>query len=148
MKKKWFKILLILAGIGVVAAVLGYIFIYNKPHPNYEKMNPDFTLTAAVLFNEYVEDSEAAGLEYNGKMVAVEGEVTLVESVDEQVKAYFVLSEGLFGNEGIRVTMLENHSSPLLDMPPGSLMSIKGYVTGYNGTDVIMEHGSLMHSYQ
>ena len=35
--KTWVKIILILFVVGIIAAVYGYFFYYNKSHPDYEK---------------------------------------------------------------------------------------------------------------
>lgn len=141
---KWIKIMLILVTMGTVGAVLGYVFVYNKSHPDYEKKSADFKLTAEELFEFYRSDQASAGIKYNGKVVEVSGVLSEIESIHDLIIAVFVLDEGLFGNEGIRISMLENHQERLKNTPQGSVVIIKGFVTGYNETDVVMEHGSLI----
>ena len=40
--------------------------------------------------------------------------------------------------------MLENQVNALSEVKIGQKVSIKGFVTGYNQTDVILEHGSII----
>ncbi|MBS4059599.1 MAG: hypothetical protein KG029_04315 [Bacteroidetes bacterium] len=141
---KWIKIILIMVTMGAVGAVIGYVFVYNKSHPDFEKKAADFTLTAEELFEFYRSDQASAELKYNGKVVEVSGILSEIESIHDLTIAVFVLDEGIFGNEGIRISMLENQQERLKNTPQGSVVIIKGFVTGYNETDVVMEHGSLI----
>lgn len=142
--KKWIKIIGILAAVGLLAAVLGYVFIYNKSHPNYEKMKPEYELSASALFEAYRSDQNKAELLYNGKMIAVEGALSELIQNETATIAYFMLDEGMFGDEGVRISMLEGQNDALISLEPGSMLTIKGFVTGYNQTDVVLMHGSLI----
>jgi hypothetical protein len=142
--KKWIKILGALTAVGLLAAVLGYVFIYNKSHPNYEKMKPEFQLTASALFEAYRSNQSTAESLYNGKMIAVEGSLSELIVNESATIAYFTLDEGMFGDEGVRITMLEGQNDALNSFEPGSLLTIKGFVSGYNQTDVVLVHGSLI----
>ena len=51
--KIWIKIIIALFIIGIIAAGLGYKFIYNKPHRDFEKAKPDFTLEAKALYYNF-----------------------------------------------------------------------------------------------
>lgn len=137
------KVFISVAVLGVAAALLVYFFVYNKPHADFERARPDHTLTATDLFDAFVTDTRAAEEKYNGKVLLVSGEVTLVEETSDMVIVVFALSEGLFGEEGIRCTMLENHADAARSLQAGQLVSIKGFCAGFSGTDVIMEHCSL-----
>lgn len=141
---KWIKILLILTVLGTVGAVLGYVFVYNKSHPDFEKKTADYTVTAEELFESYRSDQASADLMYTGKVVEVTGVLSETDVANELTIAVFVLDEGMFGKEGIRISMLENHKEGLKNTPLGSVLIIKGFVTGYNETDVVMEHGSVI----
>jgi len=140
--KTWIKIVLGLAVIGIIGAVMGYIFIYNKPHPDYEHLKADFTLQAQVLFDEFVTDNMAANQKYNGKMVELTGPITRMEITDSLTTAVFVFRQGDFGDEGIRCTVLPKFTEMAQNLQPGSVIKIKGYCTGYTG-DVIFEQCSI-----
>jgi hypothetical protein len=140
---KWIKYLLLLATVGVIGAVLGYVFVYNKPHPDYLKKKPDLELTAAELFKAFRTDEVKAGKTYNGKMLAVSGFLDDVEKVGDQMIAFFILDDGLFGREGVRITMLQEQEDALFDKV-GMQSTIKGFCAGFNEPDVVLLHGSVV----
>jgi hypothetical protein len=144
MKKKWLAAIGILAIIGIIAAVLIYIFIYNKPQPDYSKIKPDYTVNAEELFTEFQSDISTASAKYTGKVLAVEGNLSSIEKSDSLLIAVFAIDEGLFGEEGIRFAFIPELTAEIESIAPGTPVTIKGYCTGYNDTDVIMEHCSLM----
>jgi hypothetical protein len=49
----------------------------------------------------------------------------------------------MFGDEGIRCAMLPNHAQNIASFI-GSDVRLKGYCTGFNETDVIMEKCSIV----
>ena len=142
--KKWLKIIGILAVIGIIAAVLVYFFVINKPHPDYEKEQPAFTLSAKQLFEEYKTDKEAAHGKYTGQVLQINGSLSKTEFPDTTAIAIFVFEEGMFGDEGIRCVMLEKFNEELQNHGRGQSIGIKGYCTGYNDTDVILTHCSMV----
>ena len=144
MSKQTSLILLAVVVLGAIAAVYVYFFVYNKKHPDFEKLKPDFSMDAATLFEAYKSDNAAATALYNGKMVAVSGVLTGIDESGGLTIAVFAIKQGMFGDEGLRVNMLPGHAEKLKDLSPGAQITIKGYVTGYNDTDVVLEHGSII----
>lgn len=140
---KWLKIFIGLVLIGIIAAGLGYKFIYNKPHKDYEKTKPDFSLTCQEIFSDYQNNRPVAEQKFNGKVVEISGFLDKVETPEAMTIAVFVLSDGMFGDEGIRCTMLQNHSENIMSYA-GKKVKLKGYCTGYNDTDVILEKCSIV----
>jgi hypothetical protein len=67
-----------------------------------------------------------------------------VETPDSLTIVVFALGEGMFGDEGIRLTMLDNHSQAAIALLKDASATLKGYCTGYNGTDVILEKCSIV----
>lgn len=143
MKKKLFIFAAILAGIGLIAGTFVYIFVYNKPHTDYSKASPDYVLNAAELFEEYRTNPDVSAKKYNGKVLVVTGDLNAVEQPDSLTIAVFGFEEGLFGSEGVRCTMIPEHAGELINTAPGTNLSIKGFCTGYNDSDVILEHCSI-----
>lgn len=141
--KKGLKIALIFAALGIVTAALVFQFVINKSHPDYEKEKAELSISAQDLFEMFRENSSLASTTYNGKVIEIEGQLTEIESNDDQTFACFVLDEGMFGAEGVRISMLANHADRLKTISKGQTIVIKGYVTGYNDTDVIVEFGSI-----
>lgn len=144
MKKKWLTITGIIAGIGIILGLIVYIFVFNKPHTDYSKSTPEFELSASTLFDEFRANPEATAAKYNGKVLAISGELNGVEQTDSLTIAVFSFEEGMFGNEGVRCTMIPEHSEEILSIPPTTNLTLKGLCTGYNDTDVILEHCSVV----
>ena len=142
--KTWIKIILGLFVLGIIAAVLVYFFVYNKPHPNYEKMDAAYTLTATDLYQSYTTNKTSAGTKYNGKVVALSGRLSKVEVTDSLTTCVFVFNKGMFGDEGVRCTMLPDNSDLAKKLQPDGEVRLKGYCTGFNDTDVILEKCSIV----
>lgn len=141
--KKWMKILAILAALGVVGAVLGYVFVYNKSHPDYEKKTAKYVVSAKDLFLAFKNDEMATSDQFNGQIIEVTGLVSEVETTDESRIVYMVLGEGMFGNEGIRISMMPSQTEACDALNVGDQLTVKGLCVGYNETDVILQHGTL-----
>ena len=140
---KWLKIFIGLVLVGITAAGLGYKFIYNKPHKDYAKARADFSLTSQELFAEYQNDRQTAEQKFNGKVVEISGLLNNVEAPESMTIAVFAIQKGMFGDEGIRCTMLPDFAENIIPMA-GKKVIIKGYCTGYNDTDIILEKCSVI----
>jgi len=143
--KLWIKIALVLVLIGIIVALLVFKFIINKPHQDYEKATPDYTLNAGALYDECKTNKENSNKLYSGKIIEITGKLTRVESVDTLTIAVFSFEQDMFGEKGIRCTMSKKQSTDAKKLKPDGIVRIKGYCTGYNGTDVIIEHCSLVY---
>ena len=141
---KWIIITSILLILGIGAAIIGYFFVYNKPHKNYEKAKAEYRLDSESLFSQYNTNRKDAEHTYNGKVIEVTGTVSSVETPDSLTIVVFAISEGLFGDEGIRFTVLNNYREAALALEKDERVTIKGYCTGYNDTDVILEKCSII----
>lgn len=143
MSNLW-KIVVGLLVLGLIAGIAVYFFVYNKPHVNFEKAKPELVISGETLYRAFLDDQESANETYTGKIIQIESVLTGKEKVDTMTMALFSFGEGMFGPEGIRCTMLENHAAALMEIPDGSQLSVKGFVAGFNGTDVIMENCSIV----
>jgi hypothetical protein len=141
--KTLMKVVLVLAVLGIVGVGLGYKFIYNKPHTNYEKATADFSMAGMELFSQFKSSTHQASERYTGKVLEITGKLNSVETPDSLTIAVFTLAEGMFGDEGIRCVMLPDHAQNISQFI-GSEIKLKGYCTGYNETDVIMEKCSII----
>lgn len=145
MKRKTFlKIALGLLVTGIISAALVYQFVINKPHRDFEKAKPSFIVSASDLFESFRADRTLAESKYNGQVVLLSGKLDMIEASDNLVTGVFVFDEGMFGDEGVLCTMLPEHAPIMKSLPIGSEVSLKGFLTGYNETDVILEHCSFV----
>ena len=142
--KTWLKILIALFALGVIAIILVYVFIYNKPHPDFEKMKPAYSMNAPDLYTAFISDRKGSEAKFNGQVIEIQGTITKIEATDSSVVAVFVFNQGMFGDEGIRCSMLQNYHDKTRLLPPQSTVRIKGYCTGYNETDVIIEQSCII----
>lgn len=143
-RKNIYKAAIALLAIGLVSAGLVYQFVINKPHRDFEKARPAYIVSAADLFDSFRSDRDNAEKKFNGQVVLLNGKISKVETSDELVTGVFVFDQGMFGDEGIRCTMLPQQASNLKSLPAGSDVQLKGYLTGYNDTDIIMEQCSVI----
>jgi hypothetical protein len=142
--KTWKILLSGIVLLGIIVALLVYFFIYNKPHRDYERASPDFELKAEELYFAFVNDENLAGEQYNGKILLLTGEAAMVEQIDEMIIVSFVFEEGIFGDEGVRCTMLQSQHSDALKLKEGQSVRVKGLCTGFTGSDVVLEHCSIV----
>lgn len=143
-RKNIIKAAISLAILGVISAGLVYQFVINKPHKNYEKAKPAYIVSAADLFDTFRTARGEAEKKYNGQVVLLTGKIDKIEEADNKVTGVFVFNQGMFGDEGVRCIMLPDYSTSLKSIPEGSEVQLKGYLTGYNETDVILEQCSVI----
>ncbi|MFO7722476.1 MAG: hypothetical protein R6V49_04550 [Bacteroidales bacterium] len=135
-------VLIVLALIAIATFLIVWFFVYNKPHPDYAAANAEYSLTPEELFNAYVLDKDGAATLYNGRILEISGSPDAFESVDSLTIAVFQMDEGMFGPIGVRCTFLE--ALPEDVKLVGKTFTIKGFCTGYNGEDVILEKCTLV----
>lgn len=142
--KKWLKIILFLFIIGIIGAVMVYIFVYNKPHRDIAKAKPDFTLTASDFYTAFMNDPDGSAQLYNDKVIQIDGTIGAVESTTDMVILVYIFNDGMFGSEGVRCTLLREMHADAASINSGDYLKIKGLCTGLNGSDVILEKCSVI----
>lgn len=141
--KKWMKVIFLLAIAGIFAALAGYFFVYNKPHKDYARAKPDYILSAEACYQSFVNNRQESETLYNGKVIQLTGIPARQEQNDSLAVVVFVFSQGIFGDEGIRCTLLPEYSDQTI-VAEGMEITLKGYLTGFNDTDVILEQCSVV----
>jgi hypothetical protein len=101
-------------------------------------------VSASELFNNFLSDRQTAEAKYNGQVVLLFGKLDKIENDGSSVTGVFVFNQGIFGDEGIRCAMLPGHAGGLANLAAGSEIRLKGFLTGYNETDVILENCSII----
>jgi len=136
--KTWLKIILIIFIIGTISALLVYHFVINKPHPDYEKETATYSLKANDLFNAFKNNRKTSEAKYNGQVIEISGIFSKTEKTDSSAVVVFAFNQGMFGDEGIRCTLLPKYKTAIDNFVTGTEIKIKGFCSGYNDTDVIL----------
>jgi len=129
--------------VGVLGGAYIWFFVYNKPHRDIEHATPDYTETAISLYTHYQGGHNSEQKNLDGTVVEFSGVPSKIEVGDSLHVVVFAFGEGLFGDEGIRCTFLPNYNSQIEQLDINQQLTIKGFCSGYNGTDVILEQCSL-----
>jgi hypothetical protein len=139
---KWIKIILALAVMGLLAAAYVWFFVYNKPHEDYAKAVPVASFDAAEAYRLFsTHDAKTAHLP--GQVIEITGEAQKLETGDTLSIIVFVFNEGMFGDEGIRCSLLPESAAKAQQMEFPASIKIKGFCSGYNETDLVMEQCTL-----
>jgi ubiquitin len=146
--KKLVKLAAILAFIGILAAIYVWFFVYNKPHTDYEAASPDYIISARDCYlsfsgQQIFNEKQGAG-NFTGKVLQLTGEASKIESIDSLTVIIFVYDNGVFGDEGIRCTLLPKYADAANQINFPAEITIKGFCAGYNDTDVILQYCSII----
>jgi hypothetical protein len=142
--KNWLKVFILAAIVGALAVIYAWFFLYNKPHKDYEAAKPDYFVLAEECYNHFAQRLESEEKSFTGKVIQINGVPSEVENLDTTSVVVFTFNTGMFGDEGIRCTMLPDYHGKAQLLKIDTEVSIKGYCTGYNDTDVILEHCSII----
>ncbi len=74
------RIIWVILALAVVGGFIAYK-MYTKPHTEVNAMNADFQLSAAQLFQEYSENEDAANAKYLNKVIEVEGDISVINTL-------------------------------------------------------------------
>jgi len=140
--KKVFKAGIAIAVLLALAAAYVWFFVYNKPHRDFEKAAPDVVESARQCYLNFKKSAKAPE---SGKVVELYGIPKGVERSDSLVTVVFAFQEGMFGDEGIRCALLPKYNREAGRISSHDTLRIKGFCSGYNGTDVILENCSIVH---
>jgi hypothetical protein len=144
------KNIIIIAGILVLSGAATFIlykYVYRKPKSPVVVQGPtEVKINAKRLWVDYSMNKDIADPKYTGKMIEVTGGIMRVETLDSKVIVVFAFKRGDKGDEGIRITMLPEFARASQGINPFKNITIKGFCTGYNGQDIIMENGSIVGS--
>lgn len=137
MKKKLFKLAVILAITGGLAAVLVWKFYINKQHEDIDTAKPVFSLTTEEIWEQYNDNPHNADSMYTGKVIQLSGSLSRIDKNDSLVSVVFVMAaDSMFGDKTISCQMYLKHNDEAAALSPGTQVIIKGYCTGYNDPDI------------
>lgn len=121
------RILILLAGIGVIGLIVGLI-IYNKPHKNIGKSKADFTLTSQELFAAFESNEAVANEKYLDKVIAVSGKVTASSTDEDGLTSITLDGGGMMFGVICKLDALTAHARN--DFSPGEDITLKGVCSG------------------
>ena len=116
-------------------------YMYNKPHKNIARTQPDYSLTATEIYREFDEKEPLANERYLNKVIAVKGELSKIE-INEKGDAVLVLETGS-ALGGVRCTMETGQAQQIATLQEGGEVQVKGICTGML-LDVILVQGVLL----
>jgi len=145
--KKLYLIIGIVATAGILAAAYVWFFVYNKPHIDYESATPDYVVTAKNCYlsfsGQQIYNEKQGTVNYTGKILQLSGLATKIEKNKDATVIIFVFDNGVFGDEGIRCSLLPAYVEAANNLDLSQEITIKGFCAGYNDTDVILQFCSI-----
>lgn len=123
LKKIFIITLLIILGTSIVLYK-----IYNKPHIDIAVTEPDLSLDAEFITNEFISDENKANEEYLDQIIEIKGIIKRISY--ERGKTIISLGkEEMFGN--VNCHMLPEENLELQNLKVGQTVTLKGICTGY-----------------
>ncbi len=143
--KKIFKIGIILAVTGIIAAFLVWKFYINKPHEDIEKATPAYSMATEEIWNQYNTNREIADSLYNNKVIELTGSMSRIDKNDSLVSVIFVMAaDSMFGDKTIACQMYKKHNDEANALEIGGKVKIKGVCVGYDDTDIKFNKCSIV----
>lgn len=136
--KKWMKILLSIAGIGLVAGLILLYWIFNKPHRDVGK-EKGIELTAQQLYDAFKTNETQANSLYLDKAIQLNGTVADI-SINQAGQKVVNFST----NDPLVMINCTFKADPG-DLKAGDSITFKGICTGYiPDANVVINEGLLV----
>lgn len=136
--QKWKKTILMIGGIGLLAALAVVLYVFLKPHRDVSK-EKGVQLTAQALFDAFKTNEADANVRYLDKAIELKGEVADVNTnQDGHIVVNVKTNDPLFM---INCTFKTNPGT----LQPGQTITFKGICTGYiPDMNVVINEGVLV----
>ena len=130
MNKK-LKYLILFAIVAIIIAVGVTLYMFNKPHRNIANEKADYTISAAAMVAEYIDDETSSDTKYLDKVISIEGEL-----IDKEVKeSGSVVLLFIDNYEGLCATFdssyVSNNPDLINSILPGNSIKVKGKCDGF-----------------
>jgi hypothetical protein len=143
--KKLFKIGLILAVTGLIAAALVWKFYINKPHEDIAKATPAYSMATEEIWNQYNTNRKIADSLYTNKVIELTGNMSRIDKNDSLVSVIFVMAaDSMFGDKTIACQLYKKNNDEANALPIGGKVKIKGVCVGYDDTDIKFNKCSIV----
>jgi hypothetical protein len=139
---KFKKIFFGAIGLGLIGAFIA-LYMYNKPHANYEKLKPEYSLICDVLVADFEKDEKAANAKYLNKMLLVNGIIAHI-SGNEAGEITVALNDPMFGVTcSFNSQQSDQQAGLIKQLKVGNEVKIKGRCDGLL-TDVRLTQCSVV----
>ena len=136
------KIIIAVILLALLAGAYGWFFIYNKAHTDYSQVEPVAVLSPVECFQAFANQEERSR-NWLGQVLQIEGMASQIEENDSlQIIVFVVKEDGMFGPEGIRCSLRKDVN--IQQTVLSSNIKVKGYCTGFNESDVILEQAVII----
>lgn len=130
-KKKAFKIIIIIGITGLLTGGGIGLYLFNMPHRDVQSAKSDYSLTSTQIVSEYLADKDAA----NQKYLAADGDSKILEitGVIHKISEDFngqkvVLLKGSGDRAGVSATFTSETNNKLSGVGVGQPITVKGVI--------------------
>jgi hypothetical protein len=130
LKNQWITI-----GLIVVLAAMAIHFYreYHRANKNLAAVQPDYTVQATTLVNEFLSNDAVALDKYCNKILVVQGIIKSVERVEDDCT--IVLGDTTGQPASVRCLLDSTQVKQAIVLRRGDPITIKGAITGFNKDD-------------
>lgn len=128
---KSFKIIIIIAAVGISVAMGAGIYMFNMPHRNVQSAKIDFKVSASELVAEYLSDTQEADEKYldeegESRILEVSGQVSKVSKDFNDQTVILIKEPG--AKAGVSCTLLATSSAIGDQITLGQEIKVKGVI--------------------
>ncbi|PKP46520.1 MAG: hypothetical protein CVT94_14435 [Bacteroidetes bacterium HGW-Bacteroidetes-11] len=121
--------ILLLAGLLTAGGIM--YFMFHMPHRNVGITSADFSLTAAQLVAEYIENPASANEKYlsadgDSKVLAITGAIADITEDYNNQKVVLLKAEG--DKAGVSCVFTAETNGQVINLSPGETITIKGVI--------------------
>lgn len=130
-KKKFFKKLFFIIGIGVIIALGVVFYLFNKPARDVQDTKTDFSYQASEIVNEYLTDPKKANDKYlaengNSKVLEISGTVSKIS--EDFIHQKVILLQSSSDKAGVSCTFTKETNPHTNNLKLGDKITIKGVI--------------------
>jgi hypothetical protein len=131
------KILFAAIALGLIGAGIG-LYLKNKKVKGLEGSNPDFTITAELLYGEFSANEDEAVKKFNGKIVEVEGEIMDVQPVNDSTASLLLVADDI-GLATIKCGLGKNYANEVQELQLNQSIKLKCICSGVTRIEDFMD---------
>ena len=133
--KKILYLSLIIVGIIIIGAGAYAFMEYNRKPKDAAKVKAAFSLNCEQLCQAFLKNEKKAQQLYDGKAIAVTGELSSVEK--DEHGSYTLIFEDSVDNAAVRCSLDSLHNEGCAALTKGRQLTVKGFCSGFNKDDLL-----------